>query len=270
MNIKTPIAQKKGQNGEKIFAIALFLTLVIAAAVAWFVLGQKAEDTNKTFKDAHERILQTVNETVARMLSDIDSISATYALTPTRSEPSADDPIGSMVLHFGVFDASENAIQPAGATVLAPRSPALQSAKNSPYPHDLLFSRSPFTGEKAILATAALDSPEGTSVLVMELENAAFVKGLLPEDPERNDILLVVAQDGSVIMANQETPAIMNLNQWIETANAKDTSAEPLYIPIRDRIASLLIYESADGDFRLAISPIASTDWTLAQIEYIK
>jgi hypothetical protein len=92
---------------------------------------------------------------------------------------------------------------------------------------------------------------------------------LLVDDPERKDTLLIVTQDGSVIAANKEALAITNLIQWAEGMSAKESPKVPLYVAIRDRIAGFSLYEGDEGSFRLAFSPVAGTDWMLAQIERV-
>jgi len=270
MSLKTPVEIRKGRSGERIFAVALFLTLIVAAAVAWFVVAQQnAENADKAFQSAHERFVGAADDAVTRLSIDFEYLSAQYAAS-MRAEPSNAGTIRSVARNLAVFDSDGKAAL-SGIDVFAPQNPALRSAKNSPYPHDILFARSPFTGERAVLFTAAFEDVSGeTFVLVMEAAETPLANSLLLKDPERKDVLLLVAQDGSVIVANQERPAISNLVQWAEKAAAKGEEPRPLYVLIRDRIAGFSTYESDDGAFRMAFSPVSGTDWMLCQIEFVE
>lgn len=272
MNTRPPVELRKGRSGEKIFAVALFFTLIVAAAVAWFVVGPNVEDAEKAFQKAHEGYVRAADDAVTRLSIDFEYLATQcVASVPTRIElPSEAGSIKNVAREFGIFNADGESALPA-VNVIAPKNPALQSAKNSPYCYDILYARSPFTGEKAILFTAAFENAIGeTFVLVMEADGVPFAENLLSGDPARQDILLLVAQDGRVIASDSKRPKIDNLIKWVEKTSSKEGEPQPLYVSIRDRIAGFSACESGGNAFRLGFSPVSGTDWMLCQIEFVE
>ena len=272
MNTRPPVEWSKGRGGEKIFAFALFLTLIAAAAVAWFVVGPTGEDAAKAFQKAHEGYVRAADDAITRLSIDFEYLAVQCATSvPTRIKlPSEAGSIKTVARDFGVFDANGKSILPA-VKAFAPRNPALQSAQNSPYRYDILYARSPFTGEKAVLFTAAFeDAKEETFVLVMEAEAAPLASDLLSADPERSDTLLLVAQDGHVIASDSKRPTINNLINWVQKASPREPLPHPFYVSIRDRIAGFSTFDREGGAFRLGFSPVSGTDWMLAQVEFVE
>lgn len=271
MNIETSFDLKKGRSGEKIFAVALFLTLVVAATIAWFIFGLRQSDEDKTFMEAHNRYvrvadaaasqtMETFSAMAARLSSEMDTQAWVSALAANERDGG--------VRANGIFDASGSGTLSSGAALSAAQNPALRSAINSPYPHELVFGRSPFSGEKSPLYTAAFEDASGdTHVFIIEMDAAALSELLLREDPERDDILCVVAQDGSVIATSEEAPGILNLLKWAEGANAVEDLPQPLYVMLRDRIDGFGVFERDEGGFAMALTNVAGTDWMLVQIE---
>ena len=272
MNMEKPVITTKGRKGEIVFAIALFLTLVVAAAVAFFVFSHENKSAEKLFEKTHQDAVQQLSQALAGAADRADALVETCKEMEQAQMPFAlqDFQDQNTLFSAAAFRKEGMGIDAKGQMFAAVQSDALQSALNSPYPAEIVYSLSPFAEQKQAMYTAAFeDKTDETIVIAAQLSLSLLLPDMFAGEENKAVATLVVSDTGEVIEASAGQEKIINLLAWFYEQPADAVLQQQLREDLRDRRAGMIVLsENQNVTHRIAYTPIEGTDWLIAQIEW--